>query len=108
MYSRYVMTAATPQSISDKYLGGSSAATHATDMVMLFHYSDSDEPQFGDTKRRFRKNFREFMEEGSITDWEIYPKVMDLKSDSDMVTHRWTLGDCEIWKSFYPNYSWMN
>lgn len=106
---RYVMTASTPPALSDKYLGGTRHATHATDFVMLFHYSADDTAEYNSTKGMFRDIIKDFMVTGNVSSWDVFPAVYNISSHSVNRTSSWTIDSCDKWKNiFYPEYSWMN
>jgi len=102
------MTAKTPQALSDKYLGGSKEATHGTDFAMLFHYSADDHKGYKKTKTDFRQVIKDFIYNGTISDWQQFPTTYNISTNKVEPTSRWTISDCEKWRSFYPDYSWMN
>lgn len=101
------MTGKTPPELI-KYAGQSEVATHGLDVVLFFHYSDSDSRLLTATKARFRRLIRDFMVTGSIPSWKTLPAVYDVAALEDVETDRWTEQYCSAWRSFYPMYSWMN
>lgn len=91
-----------------QYIDGSEVATHGLDVIMLFHYSDSDSDKLKSAKSRFRRLIRNFMVTGEVSGWESLPAVYDVRADKDIQTDKWTEQYCREWRSFYPMYSWMN